>query len=156
MSVPPDKISELLHSMQSCISDVNVWATANTLKHNDKMSELMLFTSKIIKHLHNLFTSITIGNAQLPFRHSVKKLGFTLDSHLTFNAHVSNMLRHATVNCVVWHLSNVGFGYRGRRFEPRQQYVVSLSKTLYPHCFSRLSCEMSTRWEQPREGCSVL
>ena len=37
-------------------------------------------------------------------------------------------------------------GYRGRRFEPRQQYVVSLSKTLNPHCFSRLSCAMSTRW----------
>ena len=29
--------------------------------------------------------------------------------------------------------------YRGRRFEPRQKYVVSLSKKLYPHCFSRLS-----------------
>ena len=47
-------------------------------------------------------------------------------------------------------------GYRGRRFEPRQQYVVSLSKILYLHCFSRLSCEISTRWGQPREGCSVL
>ena len=47
-------------------------------------------------------------------------------------------------------------GYRGKRFEPRQQYVVSLSKTLYPHCFSRLSCEMITRWRPPREGCSVL
>ena len=47
--------------------------------------------------------------------------------------------------------------YIGRRFEPRQlQYVVTLSKTLYPRCFSRLSCEMSTRWGQPREGCSVL
>ena len=38
-------------------------------------------------------------------------------------------------------------GYRGRRFEPRQQYVVSLSQTLYPQCFSRLICEMSTRWD---------
>ena len=47
-------------------------------------------------------------------------------------------------------------GYRGRRFEPRQRYVVSLSKTLYPHCFRRLSCEMSTRCGQPREECSVL
>ena len=37
-------------------------------------------------------------------------------------------------------------GYRGRRFEPRNQYVVSLSKTLYPHCFSRFSCKISTRW----------
>ena len=48
-------------------------------------------------------------------------------------------------------------GYRGRRFDPQQhQYVVSLSKTLYLHYFCRLSCEMSTRLGQPREGCSVL
>ena len=48
-------------------------------------------------------------------------------------------------------------GYSGRWFEPRQhQYVVCFSKTLYPRCFSRLNCEMSTRWGQPREGCSVL
>ena len=47
-------------------------------------------------------------------------------------------------------------GYRGCRFETRNQYVVSFSKILCPHCFSRLSCEMSTRWGQPREGCSVL
>ena len=37
-------------------------------------------------------------------------------------------------------------GYRGRLFKFRHQYVVSLSKTLYLHCFSRLSCKMSTRW----------
>ena len=33
-------------------------------------------------------------------------------------------------------------------------YVESLSRTLNPHCFSRLSCEISTRREyRPREGC---
>ena len=35
MSAPPDRISELLHSMQSCICDVNAWATANILRLND-------------------------------------------------------------------------------------------------------------------------
>ena len=35
ISAPPDRISELLHSMQSCMSDVQVWATANMLKLND-------------------------------------------------------------------------------------------------------------------------
>ena len=68
MSAPPDKISELLHSMQSCISDVKAWATANMLKLNDSKTELMLVTSKRSKHLHNLPTSITIGNAQIPFK----------------------------------------------------------------------------------------
>ena len=60
MSDSPDGISELLHSMQSCICDVEAWATANMLKLNDDKTELMLFTSKRTKHVHNLPTSITI------------------------------------------------------------------------------------------------
>ena len=79
--------------MQSCLSDVKAWATANMLKLNDIKTELMLVTSKRSKHLHNLPTSITIGNAQIPFKQSVKNLGFTLDCHLTMNAHVSNIAR---------------------------------------------------------------
>ena len=93
MSAPPDKISELLHSIQSCIGDVKAWATANMFKLNDKKTELMIVTSKRTKHPHNLPTSITIGNAQIPFKQSVKNLGLRLDCHLTINAHVSNIAR---------------------------------------------------------------
>ena len=93
MSAPPDRISELLHSMQSCISDVKVWATANMLKLNDSKTELILVTSKRSKHLHSLPTSITICNAQISFKQSVKNFGFSLDCHLTMNAHVSNIAR---------------------------------------------------------------
>ena len=57
MSAPPDRISELHHSMQSCISDDKAWATANMLKLNDNKTELMLVTSKRSKYLHNLPTS---------------------------------------------------------------------------------------------------
>ena len=63
------------------------------LKLNDNKTELMLVTSKRTKHLHNLPTPITIGNAQVPFKQSMKKLGFTLDCHLTMNAHVTNIAR---------------------------------------------------------------
>ena len=79
--------------MQSCISDVNAWATANMLKLNDNKTKLMLVTSKRTRHLHSLPTSMTIGNAQIPFKHSVKNLGFALDCHLTMNVHVSNIAR---------------------------------------------------------------
>ena len=64
--------------MQSCISDVKAWATANMLKINDNKTELMLVASKRNKHLHDLPTSITIGNAQGSLRKSVKNLGLTL------------------------------------------------------------------------------
>ena len=79
--------------MQSCIGDVKALATENMLKLNDNKTDLMLVTSKITKHLHNLPTSITIGNAQISFNYSVKNLGFKLDCHLTMNAHVSNIAR---------------------------------------------------------------
>ena len=93
MSAPPDRISELLHSMLTCIGDVKAWATAKMLRLNDNKTELMLVTSTRTKHLHSLPTSITIGNAQIPFRQSVKNLGFAFDCHLTMNAHVSNIVQ---------------------------------------------------------------
>ena len=39
---------------------------------NDNKTELMFVISKRTKHLHSLPTSITIGNAQFPFKQSVK------------------------------------------------------------------------------------
>ena len=93
MSEPSDKIFELLYSMQSCISDVKAWATVNVLNLNDNKTKLMLVTSKRKKHLHSLPTSITIGNAQIPFKQYVKNMGLTLNYHLTINAHVSTIAR---------------------------------------------------------------
>ena len=66
MSAPPERISELLHSMHSCIGDVKAWATAKMPKLNDNMTELKLVTSKKNRHLHNLPTSITIGMLKFP------------------------------------------------------------------------------------------
>ena len=53
----------------------------------------MLDTTKRTKHLHSIPTSITISNAQIPFKQPVKNFGFTLDCHLTVNAHVFNIAR---------------------------------------------------------------
>ena len=53
MSATPEKISELLHSIQSRVCDVNSWAIANMLRLKDNMKVLMLVTSKRTKHLHN-------------------------------------------------------------------------------------------------------
>ena len=63
------------------------------LKLNDNKTDLMLVTSKRTKHLRNLPTSITMGNAHIPFKQSVRKLGLALDCHLTMNEYVSNIAR---------------------------------------------------------------
>ena len=66
MSARPDRLSVLLHSMLSWISDFKSLATANMPKLNDSKTDLMLVTSNRSKHLHSLPTSITMGNARLP------------------------------------------------------------------------------------------
>ena len=66
MSAPPDRISELIHSIQSDISDVKALATVDMLKPNDNKTELMFVTSKRTKHPHNLPTSITIEILKFP------------------------------------------------------------------------------------------
>ena len=53
----------------------------------------MLVTSKRTKHIHSLPTSITIGNAKVSFKQSVKNLCFTLDCHISMNTHVTNIAR---------------------------------------------------------------
>ena len=68
ISAAPYEISELLHSMQSCMSDGQSWTSANMLKLNDNKTELMLVTPKGTNQLHNQPTSITIGNAQILFK----------------------------------------------------------------------------------------
>ena len=127
MSDPPDKISEPLNSMQSCICDVNAWSTANMRELNDNKTELMLVSSKRTKHLHNPPTSITMGNAQIPFRQSLTNLGFTLDCHLTTNAHVSIISRT--------------YHYELRRLA---SFVDSRQVLQLPHLYLHLFCQELT------------
>ena len=79
------------HNQTAVIS--KTWATVNMPKLNDNKTQLMPITSKRTEHLHNLPISITIGNAEIPFKQSVMNLGFTLDCHLTMYAHVSKIAR---------------------------------------------------------------
>ena len=65
--------------MQSCICDVKAWTTSIMLKLIDNKTEIVLVTFKRTKHLNNLPTSITVGNARIPFKLSVMNLGHTFD-----------------------------------------------------------------------------
>ena len=59
-----------------------------TVRHNSCLSPLRDLSISITYLLLSLY-----NYAQIPFKQSVKNLGFTLDCHLTMNAHVSNIAR---------------------------------------------------------------
>ena len=73
--------------VMSKIGQLRTCLNLMTIRHNSCLSPPKN------NHLHSLTTSITTGNAQVPFNLFVKNLGFTLDCHLTMNAHVSNIAR---------------------------------------------------------------
>ena len=116
--------------MQSCIGDVKAWATANMLTLNDYKTKLMLVTSKKTKHLHNLPTSITIGNSQIPFKQSVKNFGISLDCHPTMNAHVSNIARTCYSEL--------------RRLASIHRFLTSATQLQLPHLYLFLFCQELT------------
>ena len=60
---------------------------------NNNKTKFMLATSKRTKHLLCMPTTIIVGSAKIPFKQSVKNLGFTLDCHLTMNDDVSTISR---------------------------------------------------------------
>ena len=110
----PDKISELLHSVQSCTSDVKGWGTENMLKLNN-MSELMLVTSKELGiSIAYLFQSL-LAMPKFP-SNCLKNLEFTLDCHLTMNAHVYNIARTCCFELRLfvnsWHVQRLPCSYQ--------------------------------------------
>ena len=114
------------------------------LKLKDSKTELMLVTSKRSKHFHTLLTSITIGNAQIPFKQSVKNSGFTLDCHLTMNAHISNIAR----TCY----------FELRRLASIRRFLTSTTTATHVSAFalSRIDCCNSLLFGSTRDVTSHL
>ena len=93
--IMPEKSFGPLYCTASVFERLN--ARSNCFSNRYELSNQTIFLQLMCIptyiYIYNLPTSITIGNAQIPFKQSVKNLGFTLDCHLTINAHVSNIAR---------------------------------------------------------------
>ena len=81
--------------MRLCIDDIKDWKTDNKLKLNDDKTEVVIISSNRMPTAHSIPDSFDIGNASVPYSDTVKNLGVTLDSHLSLNTHVLNLVRTA-------------------------------------------------------------
>ena len=136
------KFSSVNSRRLNCDCELQIRPTSWTLLNNVDL------------HSHKTLALWPIG------KNSYRGRRYVTSYDLTNNSPLSTTFLPWTPRLLLEHIGRLVWmsvsGCRGRRFEPRQQYVVCLSKILYLHCFSRLRCEMSTRWGQPRDGCSVL
>mgnify|MGYP002784375384 CR=1 FL=1 len=87
--------SDLARVLNSELSTVSSWCTANRMVLNPKKSKIMLLGSLPRLRAVTLFPPIYIHNTALERVENFKLLGFTIDSHLNFQPHVENVIRRA-------------------------------------------------------------
>ena len=83
------KNEDSISNLQNCANDVYNWFAQNGLSLNpDKSEAILLGTGARLRHEQPI-SSISIAGSDVDIRDSVKSLGVTIDSGLTFNEHVS-------------------------------------------------------------------
>ena len=77
----------------NCINSIHSWFTLNFLQLNPDKCENLLICTKQQYHKFNHISSINVAGSILPIKNSLKLLGVTFDRHLTFDIHVSNIIK---------------------------------------------------------------
>ena len=93
ISITQNSLSSSLQSLADCSTDIYRWYLNNFLMLNPDKSEVLLVgTGQQLSKFLTL-TSINIAGSFLPFSDSIKLLGVTIDSHLTFQNHISQIIK---------------------------------------------------------------
>ena len=77
----------------ACTSDVKYWYLSNGLQLNDDKSEVMIAGTAHQLRSASSIPSIPVADVLLPTSSELKTLGVIIDNHLTFDRHVSAVVR---------------------------------------------------------------
>jgi len=80
-------------SLSRCVEDVARWFLENGLLLNPAKTEAVLFGTSAQRKKVPTASGIDVAGAVVPFRDTVKLLGVTLDSALTMDRHVTEVVR---------------------------------------------------------------
>ena len=87
------QLPEIIHSTQSCISDVKAWMTNNQLQLNNDKTEIILTATKTVLNSDSVSQSINLEGSDIKFANTVRNLGFCLDLTLSFQQQISTVCR---------------------------------------------------------------
>ena len=80
-SCPPDQIYAIVLTIQTCITDAEIWMTQDKLKLNDDKTGRLLMKSNRTIFPDAQPTSLRVGAAGIPFPTCACSLGFTISDH---------------------------------------------------------------------------
>ena len=119
----PSTLMAQIASIESCTQRVHDWLLNNGLHLNPSKSEAIAFSnprSKPLVALAESVKTITVAGSPIKLQSSIKSLGVYLDSHMSFDKHVSEIckasyfhiraLRHIRSSPDHWSSKNGGRG----------------------------------------------
>ena len=87
------QLPEIIHSTQSCISDVKAWMTNNKLQLNNDKTEVILIATKTVLNSDSVLQSINLEGSDIKFANTVRNLDVCLDPALSFQQQISPVCR---------------------------------------------------------------
>jgi hypothetical protein len=82
-----------LTQLENCTASVHAWLQMNWLQLNPNKSEVIQFTATRGRDRAEDVTSLQVSNAAIKPSSTIKSLGVTLDTKLSFDEHVTNVCR---------------------------------------------------------------
>ena len=120
------------HRLESCITDVSVWLSSNSLKLNSDKSELFMFGSK--SHLAKInVNSINVTLLQYVCERHAEILGSSLTQHMSMSHQVSNICKS-----IRFQLRNLGVIRKYLTHSATEKLVRALILTCLDFCNSLL------------------
>ena len=83
-----------LASLQQCVAVLHAWFSQNALLLNTDKAEVTYFGTRQRLHVSKLPESVILGGSTITTTDELKILGVVLDSSLTFDKHVQNVVRN--------------------------------------------------------------
>lgn len=94
-------MTSAMNNMEGCVSDIRAWMCDNKLKLNDDKTEVLLITTpRLVKKTP--FTSIHIGDLEIPSSMTARNLGCVFDHTMSMDYHINNIC-----SSCFYHLKNI-------------------------------------------------
>ena len=87
------QLHKIIHSTQSCTSDVKGWMTNNQLQLNNDKTEIILIATKTVLNSDSVPLSINQEGTDIKLANTVRNLDVCLDPTLSFQQQISSVCR---------------------------------------------------------------
>ena len=94
-SVPPSNIQSAISSLETCLSDIQIWMLENKLKLNNDRTEALLLRSSSKSFSVSKPTTFYVCGCEISFSSSARNLGFYFRDDMSVELHVKNVCRSA-------------------------------------------------------------